>query len=231
MPTWSLGLILQVDELLSASPLMGSPTDEQYLDWVRQNVFNNPSLMEINNEKMNTVRRSWAEGKNRAEQERKLVAWVERLWIKWLQSHMKYIRRLKDCPSRQQPTHSPPTPVDKNPSPTSPLPNIHQLFSPPSPTFTPINRLASPHQLLPPSETAKNVIHMLFTNLEIPSYDGFLQYMLHDFPMERKKMTICPVELSLPFRTERGMEEPMEEPMEEIEITHGQNEVQRIKRK
>jgi hypothetical protein len=208
---------------------MGSPSDEQYLDWVRQNVFNNPSLMEINKKKMNAVRRSWGR-KNQAEQERKLVAWVERLWIKWLQSHMKYLRRLKD--SRQEPTHSAPAPVDKNPSPPSPLPNIHQLFPPPSLEFSPINRpLASPQlELLPqtrPSETAKSVIHMLFNNHEIPSYDGFLQYMLYDFPMERKKMTICPVELSRPFRTERGMEEPMEE----IEITHDQNEVQRINRK
>jgi hypothetical protein len=127
MPTWSLGLILQVNEVLSASPLMGSPSDDHYLDWVRQNVFTNPSLMEINNKKMNAVRQNWAR-KNQAEQERKLVAWVERLWIKWLQSHMKYLRRLKD--SRQQPTHSTPAPVDKNPSPTSPLPNIRQLFPP-----------------------------------------------------------------------------------------------------
>jgi hypothetical protein len=229
MPTWSLGLILQVNEVLSASPLMGSPSDDHYLDWVRQNVFTNPSLMEINNKKMNAVRQNWAR-KNQAEQERKLVAWVERLWIKWLQSHMKYLRRLKD--SRQQPTHSTPAPVDKNPSPTSPLPNIRQLFHPPSPKFTPINRsLASPEfevlQQTRPSETAKNVIHMLFNNHEIPSYDAFLQYMLHDFPIERKKMTICPVELSYPFRTERGMEEPMEE----IEITHDQNKVQRIKKK
>ena len=46
---------------------MGSPSDEQYLDWVRQNVFNNPSLMEINKKKMNAVRRSWGR-KNQAEQ-------------------------------------------------------------------------------------------------------------------------------------------------------------------
>src|ERR1700724_2825195 len=114
-----------------------SPSDEQYIDWVRENVFNNPSLMEINNTKMNTVRRNWGR-KNQAAQERRLVAWVERLWVKWLQSHMKYLRRLKDPP--QQITPSPPAPVDKNPSPTSPLPSIQQLFPPPSPKFTPINR-------------------------------------------------------------------------------------------
>ena len=213
---------------------MGSPTDEQYLDWVRQNVFNNTSLMEINNKRMNAVRRSWGR-KNQAEQERKLIAWVERLWIKWLQSHMKYLRRLKDSP--RQPTPSLPSPIDPNSSPMGPLPNIHQLFPTPSPKVTPINRslatVPSQVQFFPqtrPSEFAKNVIHMLFNTNELPSYDGFLQYMLHDFPTERTNMTMSPFELSRPSETEQVLEEPMEE----IEITHDhrtENEVQRIKTK